>query len=142
MALADVNTWLLIPQRSRDWMKGYGALYAIRRPADQSVLYIGQTQNMWRRLYTKRNDHEGIAYFFGEGIDYEIAYWHKPITEQDRLIAEIELTAQWRPWWIYDFPLEQRREWTNRFRSQLTGRVMPRTKQTFAVQAQLLGEPA
>ena len=96
-------------------MKGYGALYAIRRPADQSVLYIGQTQNMWRRLYTKRNDHEGIAYFFGEGIDYEIAYWHKPITEQDRLIAEIELTAQWRPWWIYDFPLEQRREWTTRY---------------------------
>lgn len=96
-------------------MRGRSVLYCIRSVPDEEILYIGETATMWRRLYNKRNEHHAIAYFHAHDFHYEVLYDQEQLPEQQRIVKEIELTAELKPWWNYRCDLEQRKAWVKDF---------------------------
>jgi len=56
---------------------------------------------MHRRLYRKRNEHAGMAFYQNENRFYEVIYDQDLLDEQDRLKKESILTAELKPHWIW-----------------------------------------
>ena len=96
-------------------MRDRPVLYCIRSLPDREILYIGETRTMWNRLYAKRAQHHALAYFQAHDFFYEVLYDQDQLPEQQRLIAEIELTAELKPWWNYRCDLAQRQAWVKAF---------------------------
>lgn len=86
-------------------------IYIIRSLPDKEILYVGQTNSMHRRLYRKRNEHAGLAYYQNINRHYEVIYDQWQLGEQARIEKEIELTAELKPHWIYGDNYEERKQW-------------------------------
>ena len=96
-------------------MKHRPILYCVRALPSGEILYIGESANMHRRLYTHRNEHCGLAYFRHLDFDYEVLYDQEQLPEQKRLAREVQLTAQYEPWWIFRCDLEHRQKWVKQY---------------------------
>ena len=86
-------------------------IYIVRGLPDREILYVGQTGSMHRRLYRKRGEHPGLAYYQHINRHYEVIYDQWQLGEQKRIEKEIELTAQLKPHWIYGDGYFERKKW-------------------------------
>jgi hypothetical protein len=98
-------------------MRDRPTVYVVRSLPDGEFLYVGETKTMWKRLYDKRARHDALAYFHAHGFHYEVLYDQEQLPEQQRLVKEIELTAELKPWWNYRCDFEQRKAWVRNYRA-------------------------